>query len=748
MSIEALRRELQDYYRTRSFERLGKSFQSPLWPIMDEFAAAHPDYRPLRLKAALYECIAERFEPVIFKNSPFYSEMGLNVAECDGAPFLSAAGWLLLRNLHLFQDADPDEYRRYVAAERHGVHLAYGPYPDIDHHCCSFTSILRDGLASVFERARAALPQCESPEETEFIEAAITGLLAVKKIAEKFACAAERAAEEAETPEQRRFMAMAAATARKIPWQPAETFYEALCSLWFVHEVGASMDGVRIYVLGHLDRLLGDFYRRDLAAGRITRDEAYDLLCRYLVYLDCKIDLTRNVDESYNRQELGGTLILGGCDERGEVVCNEVTFLILEAHRELNLLYPKIHCRIARNSPPEYLDAANRSFLAGRNVISFLNDDGIIPAQIRAGKRPEDARCYVAGGCWEVIVEGCEHSAGANCYFNLAKIMDLSVRADPSLEAETGIVCRRIDGAPDFETVCQIVIDNIVAALRRMGDAIGRNGRIWPQVNPSPLFSACLAGCLENRRDYTAGGGRYNPHAMPLTDFAVLVDSLLAIKDLCFDRKTRTLAELLTAVRADWAGFDALRAEALASPHFGDGSPAADALAERIVEEIYRRTRDLKNERGGPFQLGFYSYRDVIDWAKITRATPDGRRAGDFLAQGLTPSRYRHSEITSLVNSLAAIDLTRCPANSVVTVSLPLGGADLNSLAGLERAVAASGVGMLQLNCVDPAELADAQRHPERHRDLIVRLYGYSARFVNLNREMQDEFLSRNLYER
>lgn len=734
MSIEALRQELRDYYRTLSYDRLGRNgFQSPLWPAMDEVAAAHPDYGPVRLKASMYEILAERFEPVLFKNSPFYSEMGLNVAESDGYPYLSAAGWLLRRNHHLFKDADPAEYDRYLAANRHGLHLSYGPYPDIDHHCSSFSYVLTHGLVHAFGRAQDALAQCRNREETEFLEAAITGLLAVKKIAEKFASAAETAAVAADDPQQRRFMTMAAATARKIPWQPAETFYEALCALWFLHEVGASMDGVRLYVLGHLDRLLGGFYQRDLAAGRLTPDDAYDLLCRYMVYTDCKIDLERGVDDSFNRQEMGGTLILGGCDEQGQTVCNDVTFMVLKAHHEHKMLYPKLHCRIGKDSPDEYLAAINRDFLAGRNVISFLNDDGIIPAQIRAGKRPEDARCYVAGGCWEVIIEGCEHSAGANCYFNLGKIMDLSIHSDPEQEREIGVTCRKLDDAPSFEAVYQTVLDNTVMAIRKMANAIRDNGSVWPQVNPSPLFSATLAGCLEQRRDYTTGSARYNPHGLPLTNLAVLLDSLLAIKDLCFDRKTHSLADLLTAVRADWQGREALRAEALAGPHFGDDTDATNALARRLVADLHAQTRDLTNERGGPFQLGFYSYRDVIDWAHVTRATPDGRRAGDFLSQGLTPSRYRHCDITSAVNSVAALDLTACPANSVLTVSLPLGGVDAAALAGLERAVAASGLGMLQLNCVNKADLLDAQIHPERHRDLLVRLYGYSARFVNLN---------------
>ena len=723
--------ELKAYYRQRSIKTPGCWDDiNPLFALMDAYAAAHPGLSALQLKAAQYEIIADNFRPVIFKNSPFYSEMGVKVSEYDGVPGLGAGGWLFNRNAHLFRDANPGEHDQFMRSGREGIHLAYSPYADYDHHCFPYTNVLEQGLGKIHER-------CENLGDSEFIDCAKRGLLAVKKIGEKFAAAARL--------EEGRFPGMIAETAGEVPWRKPETFYEGLCALWFLHEVCASIEGVGMSVLGHLDRALGDLYRHDLAAGRLTPDEAYDLLRRFLVHTDCKLSLADPVAESFNGQEQGDTLILGGCDERGEEVCNDITFMVLRAHHELGLIYPKLQCRISRNSRQDYLDAINRDFVSGRNVIAFLNDDCLIPAQVKAGKRLEDARGYVAGGCWEVIVEGREHSAGANCYVNLTRFMDMSVHGHP---VGADAVCDQLDGAKDFEDVYRTVLGNVVRGVRRMCGIMGRNGAVWPEVNPAPFFSACLSDCLENRQDYTAGGGRYNPHGLPLGGLAHLVDSLLAIRGLCFEGGHCSLADLLAAVRADWEGHEALRLKALSMPHFGDDAPESNALARRVLDDLYAQTRDLKNERGGPFQLGFYNYRDIIDWAKLTRATPDGRRAGDFLTQGLTPSRlHRGLEITSAVNSAAALDLSKCPANSVMTLSLPLGGVDLQTLGQFERAFAASGVGMLQLNCVDKAQLLDARAHPERHQELIVRLYGYSARFVNLTPAMQDEFLSRNIYD-
>ncbi len=748
MEIKELQKELRKYYSLHTHDKLdGGNYRNSLFDLMDEYAAEHLELSPVQLKASQYEIIADNFKPFIFKNSPFYSEMGVKISEYAGVPNTSTGGWLFRRNEHLFRDINPDEYDRYIAAGKHGIHLVYGPYADFDHHCFPFSNVLENGLAYIYNRAEGELKFCVNGEETQFIECCMCGLLAVKKIAEKFADQAKRLLKEEKRESQRRFLGMIEQTARKVPWQKPDTFYEGLCTIWFLHEVCASIEGIGMSVVGHIDKMLGELYQRDLDAGLLSSDEAYDLLCRFMVSTDCKLDFTKTVGESFNRQEQGDVIILGGCDKEGREICNDITFMVLNAHHELSLIYPKIHCRYTKNSRQEYFDAINRDFVSGRNVIAFLNDESLIPAQVKAGKSLEDAREYVAGGCWEVILEGHEHSAGANCYFNLLRIMDMSIHDHPEIESEMGIICNKIDHVEDFEEVYGIVLKNVIRNIREMCMIIQRNGSIWSQVNPAPLFSACLSDCLKNRKDYTAGGGRYNPHGLPLAGFANFINSLLVICYLCFEDSNCTLAELLQAVRADWKGYENLRAKALSMPFFGDDTQESASLASRVLDDLYKNTRDLKNERGGTFDLGIYNYRDVIDWGKITFATPDGRRTGDFLTQGITPSRlHRNTEITSTINSGATLDLSKCPANSVLTVSLPLNGISKETLGQLERSFAASGLAMLQMNCVDKKQLLEAQKFPEKHQSLVVRLYGYSTRFINLTPEMQDEFISRNYY--
>lgn len=200
-------------------------------------------------------------------------------------------------------------------------------------------------------------------------------------------------------------------------------------------------------------------------------------------------------------------------------------------------------------------------------------------------------------------------------------------------------------------------------------------------------------------------------------------------------------------IRNDWRDAEALRCRAMASPHLGDGKGEAARLTARILNDLADYVAGFRNELGGIYQCGLYSYRDIIDWAKVTRATPDGRRAGDFLSQGLTPARTHADAVTQVFSDTASLPLLRFPANSVLTLSLSKNGLTEALLSGFLKAwVLVRGSGMLQLNCISREELEDAQKNPQNHASLIVRLYGYSAKFITLSEEKQREFISRNIY--
>ena len=695
----------------------------------------------------MYEIIAENFTPVLFRNDPFFWETGLKAAEYNGRRELSAGGFLMLNREHLYREKHPESFLEYIMADRHALHLAYGPFCDYDHHCFPFSNLLKLGLSGILARLREGRRKNTCPDRDDFYTAAEKGLNSVQKIILKFAQAAEQRKNATEDPADRTHWERIEQTALKLSQDPPGTFFEGLASLRFFYEIGNIMDGIGMSVLGSPDRQLIRLYRADLQAGRLTREEAYDLICRFMLQVDCKLDSSRPLDKQYNAGEQGDTLILGGLDEAGNPVDNELTEMFLRAHEELQLIYPKIQFRTSRRTPAELFHLVARPYLAGRNVIGLLNDEVLIPALLKNGKTPHDASGYVAGGCWEVIAEGTEHSEGANCYFSLGRAMDLTIHHDPELLKELGLDFKQPDSASSFQEFLDCCMDNVKTALKKMLETIAECGSVWPEVNPCPFFSACLDTCAETGLDYTQGGAKYSPHSVPLTGFAIWIDSLESVRKICFENREASLQEMLTAVRNNWKGFEQLRKKVLSLPHWGGGNPAVRELAGEILRELHQFITSFRNERGGPFQCGLYSYSDIVFWAKQTRATPDGRKDGDFLAQGITPSRMHHDSITSVLKDAASLPLEDFPANSVLNLNLSRNGLTEDALVALLRCwteIKASG--MLQLNCISREELEDADRNPGSHEGLIVRLYGYSARYVTLDADRRREFKERNLF--
>ncbi|MBQ6353197.1 MAG: hypothetical protein IJJ28_08015, partial [Lentisphaeria bacterium] len=603
--------------------------------------------------------------------------------------------------------------------------------------------VLEKGFRGIRDEALAALAKCRTAVERAFVETALAGLETVRVISNRYAEEAQRrlAADDL-TADQRACLGRIAASAPVAPWEPPRTFYEALNTIWFVREVLGELDGLAVNSLGRPDAWLIDYYRADLRSGRLTAEEAHDLVCRFLILGDSVYDRESKVFK-YGDHEHEIAMTLGGCDEQGNEVYNEVTELFLRVHRELNLIYPKPHCRYNANSSREYLRSITDDIARGRGVYSLLNDGTIIPALEKSGKRPEDARDYSCTGCWDLVVDGREDNSGGN-YFSLARILEATIHDSDENLAALKYDFRRLDGSADFEEVRARLMGNALQVFRELLDAQSRYGRLRVDVAPTPLFSACSADALQKRTDFTQGGMRYNPHAVSLCFFANFVDSLLAIRDLCFERRICPLDELLGAVRANWQGAETLRQEVLRAPHWGDNRPETVALARRIFEEFLAALKEFRNARGGEYQLGMWIYREFRFWGEKTKALPDGRRDGDHLALSLGPSHFRNDgSVTDMLKCVTSLDLTRCAGNTVVNVVLDRSVVTPDAAEALVRSCGALGLELLHLNCFSRQDLLDAQKRPENYPALMVRICGFSAKFTSLSPEWQNEVINR-----
>ncbi len=758
--LSLLAKEYREYYHA-----LQDDLSRPDSPRRQQWKAVNEQWREeyrrdpgasaAALKAAMYRLIAEHCEPTILPHSPFFFETAMRPPMNWGTPNDKSMCGATLYWQRVSEEQRHDLNRKIqlfqVAAPGAPEHLAsfwsiYGGYFDTDHHTPGYTRLFELG----FEGIRAQI--LALPARNIETGAMLAGIDAMERIAERFAVQAEAMLATATDAVVCRNLRLIAAAARRVPAQPPRTFYEGLAMILFVREVMASLDAIGLSVLGRPDKLLIDLYRADLAAGRLTVPEAEELVAQWLLPHD---------EKTFVRErpwpENSTCIVLGGCDEDGQVVFNELTRMFIEVHCRLRLFTPKLNCRCSANSPPEYLDLMADCLRRGHNQFACLNDDVLVRALVRMGRLPAHARCYVNGGCQEPMCEGYEHTAGAFYYFNMVEAfrafyhgIPRPADSDPAAAAAAELLLPPLDEKPPrFSNFYQEVMRRFRHFLETSTGWLREKGGCFPSIHPSPLFSCTVQGCVESGLDYTAGGARYNFTGIACLGLANIVNSLMVIKKAVYDDGFVSYDELRQAVADNWpAGTEPLRQRILSLPRYGDDDLEVSELAARFMSDLCSQIRACENERGEYYQPSFFVYYAYRSIGMLTGPTPDGRRQGDVLAQGVAPSRNQAPDsVTEVLASMSALDFADCPGNAVFDFQLPLTPhLTVPILSATLRSALASGVATVQPNLVDVAALKDAQVHPEGHADLTVRIAGLSALFVKLDKGVQDEIISRHLF--
>jgi formate C-acetyltransferase len=755
--MEALKVEMREFYskirrgdtieKNEKFKRLNSSIRS----AMDKFYDENPNIHPYLLKAALYEEIEKQFEPVIFKNSPFFFEMGVRAAESWGTPDAnSAATWMFNKRIHIMQELERKHtiwFQMYNAESPLKIWSLHCGGFDFDHHCLGYTRLMKEGLKGIMTQISKRMKTAADHSQKCFLEGALRGCKVIIGTAAKFADRAEELLRNEKDSAVRKNLTRIARCARRIPENPPESFYEGLAMILFMREATASMEGIGISVLGHLDRLLIELYRKDIKSGVITEKEAKVMLGQWMVHTDVKFHIEDNP-----WPETSTCMELGGCDADGKQVYNELTKLILTAHKDYKLLNPKPNCRISSQSSQEYLDLLSSLTLSGHNNLAILNDDVLIPACVKMGKDIREARLYVNGGCQETMCEGVEHTAGAYFYYNIARVLDLSLRPlNPEQLKNLPPHLQKCLPEKATGNTFKEFYDSVIASIEKMALlgslwAAETGSHAW-EVQPSPMFSSTLKGCIENAVDYAAGGAKYNPSGVAYVGFGTLVDSLAAIKRAVYDLKITDMETLLEALSRNWDGYESLRGKLTGMPKYGWNDAESNLMAANVSADLARITSKMKNERNDKFQASFFVYYAFKNSARIVRATPDGRADGDLLSQGASPGRVRPPEtLTDVFNSMSHIYFTDFPGNAVFDIQIPSGRMEPEKLSSVLKTFTLLKGPTFQPNCANVNTMKDAQAHPEKHRDLIVRISGLSAVFTVLTKDVQDEIINRNVF--
>ena len=576
----------------------------------------------------------------------------------------------------------------------------------------NFSDAIAEGLEQRKKRFTERMLTADD-EGKLFLESAVRSIDALQKLIGRYEiCAWEKGD------------AVMAETLGRIRFNGASNFREALQLLRFIH-FGLWESGCYHNTLGRFDQYMWPYYKGDIDSGRLTKDEAYELLLSFFLACNKDSDLYPGMQQGDN----GQSLVLGGRDASGKTLFNELSSLCLDASYDLNLIDPKINLRVDRNTPLEVYKQGARLTKRGLGFPQYDNDDVVVPGLERLGYAPEDANDYVVAACWEFIIPG--------------KAMDI---VNIGALSFAGLVSRSVDELGSFENFEDYYahIDGMIKDECRRIAAGYKN----LYIAPAPLYSVFMDGTLERARDITLGA-KYNNFGIHGTGIATAVDSLAAIRRYVFEEKSVTVKELQAALDANYEGYDALwKKLRFEAPKMGNDDDGTDELAARLLASFDEGLSGLRNERGGIFRAGTGTAMYYIFHAVHLKATPDGRKAGEVIPANYSPSMYtRHKGPVSVIKSFSKGDLSRSINGGPLTIELDdtifRNEENLEKLAMLIRSYVQLGGHQLQLNTLNKETLLDAKVHPEKHRNLIVRVWGWSGYFVELDECYQNHIIER-----
>ena len=526
----------------------------------------------------------------------------------------------------------------------------------------------------------------------------------------------------------------------RVPAYGARTFHEALQSLRFLQAL-VWMSGHNHVVLGRFDQYLWPYLRADLDEGRLTIDQAEELLAEFFIALNKDSDLYPGIQQGDN----GQSLMLGGLTPDGQEAVNLLTWMALRVSHDVNLIDPKINLRVSANTSLDLLTEAAKLTRRGLGFPQYSNDDVVIPGLLAHGYAPEDARNYTVAACWEFIIPG----RG----MDVPNINALSFPAAADCAIREGLMA-----GEGYDSILERTRQNIDAQVKLYVN----DKRAMTFRPPAPFYSALMSECLEQGQDINHGGARYTNFGIHGSGSANAADALAAVKKLVFEDQRIAGRELVKALETNFEDDETLRhLLRTAAPRVGNDDDEADALLAQLFEWFADSCEAVgDNGRGGIVRPGtgtaMYYVWLVKDAGQamlepLVGATADGRKVGDYISSSLAPSPGGPVwGPISVLQSFSKINYQRICNGGPITMELSESvfrtDEALRKVAMLVRTFAQLGCQQLQLNVLNVDTLKDAKLHPENHRNLIVRVWGWSGYFCELAPEYQDHIIARHTY--
>ncbi|NLO48256.1 MAG: hypothetical protein GX111_08070 [Clostridiales bacterium] len=655
-----------------------------------------------------------------------------------------------------------DELKR-LGATKHSVFMKHliGCRPG--HLIAGYGKIIDIGYGAIRKQAQDWLDahfgnvMGDDVKKYLFYSSAIIACDAAITFVKRFGDACLEKAKNEKDPKRKAELEKMADSLYWISENPARTFWEAVQAT-LLYDLLMYHDGCMAFSIGRFDQFTYKYFKNDIENGTLTTDEAQEIVDAFFL----RINSFYGGGTQYLVHMIGANTYqhttIGGVDRDGKDATNPLSYMVLQSIARLKLHDPTISLRIGRDTPKDIWELAVETTKIVGGLPLFQNDEVIIRGLMREnGFTLEDARDYAIMGCQEIMGPGMEYPCAngntapyASLNYGTVFVMAINDGLNPFNGEQCNIHTGYLYEMDSIEEVKE-AMKKLVRYLIKLQVSVDNYTEYLHQYHGTEnLISLSMEGCMEQGMDCTWGGCKYNSYGGTATGLATIADCLTAIKYMCFDKKIVSTRELYDAVINNWTGYEPLRQRILNEvPHYGNGDPYADREMKWICDTYYDACKECSSMRSTNYKAGLYGASDHVTQGYTTWATPDGRKTGEPVADACSPAQGRDKNgPTGVFTSSVCFDHSKfmdgLAVNLKVHPSALTGINSIDKLRDMTLAYFENGGMEVQYNVVSADILREAQREPEEHKDLIVRIAGYSAYFIELSRDCQNDLISRH----
>lgn len=703
------------------------------------------------------------------KNFPFHLR-----EYCPYAPQTEKQKENLLSIEEFWKDNTIDDFScaRLTKEEIMASQMGYGLFVNtiilragVGHTSPNYVKMLSKGYIGIRKDIEAEMAKLDrkNPEDLQkiyYYQASLITLDAAEIYCKRYAALAREQAKTADE-ERAKELETIAETCEWISVNPPRTFREAI-QLFLIGTaiIVAEANGQSISY-GRFDQFMYPFYKHDLENGIATKEEMQELIEACFIKLTGMQKLRdKNAVRQASGRGLGGDcMTIGGVDRSGKDATNDLTFLVLEARNHTRLISPWMAVRFHKNTPYELKVVTANSIRIGIGEPKIFNDEVAIPAGLGKGYSLEDARDYTVVGCVEIDAAGYEYGCHDATYFNVSRVLELAINDGKWLHdgVQMGIHTGYLKDMKSFDEVLEAFDKQMEYLVGLMISSVNTIEQVHKEYKPLPYLSLFIEDCVKNGRDVTAGGAKYNHSGPQALALGTAADSLATIKQLVFDEKSITAEELIDALKKNWEGYEKLYRLVNSDKvhHYGNDDDYADELAKFVFDTYCKYVEHRPNVRGGEFAPGVYSVAGNVPHGMVQWASADGRQAYEPVSDciGAVHTHVASHDIkgpTAMLNSVAKLDHERAGNGTLLNwkfnPSAVQGEIGLKNLIALLDMIVDKKLMHSQFNVITKEQLLAAQADPDKYKNLLVRVAGYSAYFVDLGKDLQRDIIERTEY--